>query len=44
MGKNALGEVTVKLGFGNGNLVDGNGTSTDNIEASGRAYLNAIAK
>jgi 2-isopropylmalate synthase len=41
-GKDALGEVTVKVDFGGGNLVTGRGASTDVIEASARAYLNAV--
>ncbi|MCI0747084.1 MAG: 2-isopropylmalate synthase, partial [Verrucomicrobia subdivision 3 bacterium] len=41
-GKDALGEVTVKVDFGNGELVTGKGASTDVIEASARAYLNAV--
>jgi 2-isopropylmalate synthase len=41
-GKDALGEVTIKADFGSGELVSGKGASTDVIEASARAYLNAI--
>jgi 2-isopropylmalate synthase len=41
-GKDALGEVTVKVDFGGGVLVSGKGASTDVIEASARAYLNAV--
>jgi 2-isopropylmalate synthase len=41
-GKDALGEVTVKVNFGEGELVPGKGASTDVIEASARAYLNAV--
>ncbi|MCL5096555.1 MAG: 2-isopropylmalate synthase [Candidatus Omnitrophica bacterium] len=41
-GKDALGEVTVKVNFGQGDLVPGKGASTDVIEASARAYLNAV--
>jgi 2-isopropylmalate synthase len=41
-GKDALGEVAVKVDFGNGELVTGKGASTDVIEASARAYLNAV--
>ena len=41
-GKDALGEVTVKVDFGSGKLVTGKGASTDVIEASARAYLNAV--
>jgi 2-isopropylmalate synthase len=41
-GKDALGEVSVKVDFGSGNLVAGKGASTDIIEASARAYLNAV--
>ena len=41
-GKDALGEVTLKADFGDGQLVTGKGASTDIIEASARAYLNAV--
>lgn len=41
-GKDALGEVTLKVDFGDGELVTGKGVSTDVIEASARAYLNAV--
>jgi 2-isopropylmalate synthase len=41
-GKDAVGEVTVKIDFGNQELVTGKGASTDVIEASVRAYLNAV--
>jgi 2-isopropylmalate synthase len=41
-GKDALGEVTVKVDFGKGEIVTGKGASTDVIEASARAYLNAV--
>jgi 2-isopropylmalate synthase len=41
-GKDALGEVSVKVDFGDGELVNGKGASTDVIEASARAYLNAV--
>ncbi len=41
-GKDALGEVTIKCDFGRGTLVTGKGASTDVIEASARAYLNAV--
>jgi len=41
-GKDALGEVSVKVDFGDGRLVSGKGASTDVIEASARAYLNAV--
>jgi 2-isopropylmalate synthase len=41
-GKDALGEVTVKVDFGAGEQVTGKGASTDVIEASARAYLNAV--
>ena len=42
-GKDALGEVTVKVQF-NGIVMIGRGSSTDVIEASARAYLNAVNK
>jgi 2-isopropylmalate synthase len=41
-GKDALGEVTAKVSFGGGATVTGKGASTDIIEASARAYLNAV--
>jgi len=41
-GKDALGEVTLKVDFGDQMLVTGKGASTDVIEASARAYLNAV--
>jgi 2-isopropylmalate synthase len=41
-GKDALGEVTVKVDFGEAEPVPGRGASTDVIEASARAYLNAV--
>lgn len=41
-GKDALGEVSIQAEFGNGELVSGKGASTDIIEASARAYLNAV--
>jgi 2-isopropylmalate synthase len=41
-GKDALGEVTVKVDFGKSKVVTGKGASTDVIEASARAYLNAV--
>jgi 2-isopropylmalate synthase len=41
-GKDALGEVTVKVDFGQEKMVTGKGASTDVIEASARAYLNAV--
>jgi 2-isopropylmalate synthase len=41
-GKDAMGEVTVKVNFGDGKLITGKGASTDVIEASARAYLNAV--
>ncbi len=40
-GKDALGEVMVKV-QAKGGMVTGRGTSTDIIEASAKAYLNAI--
>jgi 2-isopropylmalate synthase len=41
-GKDALGEVTIKCDFAGGPLITGKGASTDVIEASARAYLNAV--
>ena len=42
-GKEALGSALVKL-RNNGKLYSGNGTSTDIIAASIRAYINALNK
>jgi 2-isopropylmalate synthase len=42
-GKDALGEVTVKVSV-DGKSVIGHGASTDIIEASAKAYINAINK
>ena len=45
IGQDALGEVTVKVQFGNcecSKPVSGKGAATDVIEASARAYLNAV--
>lgn len=41
-GQDAIGEVTIKVDFGDGRLIPGKGASTDVIEASARAYLNAV--
>jgi 2-isopropylmalate synthase len=41
-GKDALGEVTIKVDFGEKELVTGKGASTDVVEASARAYVNAL--
>ncbi|HEV8640310.1 MAG TPA: alpha-isopropylmalate synthase regulatory domain-containing protein, partial [Methylomirabilota bacterium] len=40
-GKDAIGEVSMKVDF-DGTVVSGKGASTDVIEASARAYLNAL--
>ncbi|MHB8126692.1 MAG: 2-isopropylmalate synthase [Desulfitobacteriaceae bacterium] len=40
----ALGEATVKLRYDDGRLVVGKGFSTDIIEASAKAYINALEK
>ena len=42
-GKDALGEVSVKISS-KGNIVSGRGASTDIIEASVKAYINAANK
>ena len=42
-GKDALGEVLIKLKWKE-KIINGRGTSTDIIEASAKAYLNAINK
>ena len=41
-GHDALGEVTLKVDFGDARLITGKGASPDVVEASARAYLNAI--
>jgi 2-isopropylmalate synthase len=41
-GRDSLGEVTIKVDFGDGILISGKGASTDVIEASARAYVNAV--
>jgi 2-isopropylmalate synthase len=43
-GTNALGEVSVRIADSQGNTYTGRGTSTDIIEASARAYVQAINK
>ncbi|MEM7386212.1 MAG: 2-isopropylmalate synthase [Verrucomicrobiota bacterium] len=43
-GKDALGEVTLKCDFGQDRLITGKGASTDVVEASARAYLNAVGR
>jgi len=42
-GKDALGDVTVKVSI-KGEMIIGRGASTDIIEASAKAYINAINK
>jgi len=43
-GTDALGEVTVKLEAANGEIYTGRGTSLDIVEASAKAYVNAVNK
>lgn len=43
-GSEALGNATVKLCYGQEGMVVGRGLSTDVIEASARAYVNALSK
>ena len=43
-GSKALGEATVKLRYEDGRLIVGKGFSTDIIEASAKAYINALGK
>jgi 2-isopropylmalate synthase len=40
-GKDAIGEVSIKVDF-DGTVIAGKGGSTDVIEASARAYVNAL--
>jgi 2-isopropylmalate synthase len=41
-GKDALGEVLIKVDFGEGRVVTARAASTDVLEASARAYVNAV--
>lgn len=41
-GKDAIGEVTVKVEFGLSQIITGKGASMDVIDASARAYINAV--
>lgn len=43
-GSEALGDATVKIRYGDAGLVVGRGISTDVIEASAKAYINALSK
>jgi 2-isopropylmalate synthase len=43
-GSEALGDATVKVRYGEDGLMVGRGISTDVIEASAKAYVNAMAK
>ena len=43
-GRNGLGDATVKVRYGDMGLVVGRGISTDVIEASAKAYANALSK
>jgi 2-isopropylmalate synthase len=43
-GTDALGEVTVKLEAPNGEIYTGRGASLDIVEASAKAYVNAVNK
>ncbi len=43
-GSEAIGNAIVKVRCGNNGLVVGRGVSTDVIEASGKAYVNALSK
>jgi len=43
-GTDALGEVTVKLEAKNGEIYTGRGASLDIVEASAKAYINAVNK
>ena len=42
-GKDAQGEVSIKVGF-KGRIVSGRAADTDIIQASVKAYLNAVNK
>jgi 2-isopropylmalate synthase len=43
-GRETLGDATVKVRYGDNGLVIGRGVSSDVIEASARAYANALSK
>jgi len=43
-GKDALGEVFLKVRSQKGSIFTGRGTSTDIIEASAQAFINALNK
>ena len=43
-GRDALGEVSVRVKSASGSEISGRGASTDIVEASAKAYLNAINK
>ena len=43
-GQETLGDATVKVRYGDKGLVVGRGVSSDVIEASARAYANALSK
>ncbi|TEB08785.1 2-isopropylmalate synthase [Pelotomaculum propionicicum] len=43
-GRESLGDATVKVRYGENGLVVGRGISADVIEASAKAYVNALAK
>ena len=41
-GRDALGEVSLRVRFDDDTVVGGKGLSTDVVEASARAYLDAV--
>ncbi len=43
-GKDALGEASITVDFGEGRIINAHGSSTDVVEASVKAYVNAINK
>ncbi len=43
-GSDALGAVAITVDFDDGRKVTGRGVATDVVEASARAYLNAVNK
>ncbi len=43
-GKDALGEASITVDFGEGRVINSHGSSTDIVEASVRAYVNAVNK
>ncbi len=43
-GKDAMGEASITVDFGEGQVINSHGSSTDIVEASVKAYVNAVNK